>query len=495
MRRAALLLFAAVSLLYLSFPTQNYYWDGIFFAQIIEEDPGGLWYLHPNHLLYNPLGRMLWLGLNAVGMDLRALTVLQVLSSLTGAAAVAVLFCVLLDLETSPYTALCLSLALAFSATWWKFATDASSYVPATLLLVLCLRLLVKKDRPQFVLTGLIHSAAMLLHQLAILFYPAAVLAFWSRTAGQPRRERLKGIASYTLAAAIPTGVTYVLAFAFKNDHWTVREFARWVASYSPDASFSFALGKNLATSVVGHVRLVLGGNMRLVMDQRSPVSAVAAVALVATLLILIRRFVQKPPQSLPLLENLRRLLPALAVWWAVYVVFLLVWLPHNTFYRLFYLPALVLMAAGFVHGPKTKYNRLALSVAALFLVNFGFYIYPQSRPGTNPSVVIADEMRGVWKPGDVVYWDVYAADNRTIRYFSPEVEWKELWGRAYINLLEDSFAHSTGLWFDSVALEQFRRRDPEFEAWLREKISIEESYEFPVGDHVVGFVKLVKKG
>jgi hypothetical protein len=335
----------------------------------------------------------------------------------------------------------------------------------------------------------------MLLHQLAIFFYPAAVLAFWSRTSDRPLRERVKGIAAYSLAAAVPTAVTYALAFAAKNDHWTPAEFMKWVTFYAPDASFSFALGKNLLTSIVGHVRLVFGGNMRLVMAQRSPVSAVAAVALLATLLILIRRFAQKPPKVIHLQENVRRLLPAFAAWWGAYALFLLVWLPHNTFYRLFYLPALFLMAAGFVNGPRTAHNRLALCVAALFLANFGFYIYPQSRPGTNPSVVIAHEMRGVWKPGEVVYWNVYATDNRTIRYFSPEVQWKELWGRAYINLLEDSFAHSRGLWFDSVALADFRRRDPEFAAWLRDHVRIEESYEFPVGDHVVGFAKLVKKG
>jgi hypothetical protein len=185
---------------------------------------------------------------------------------------------------------------------------------------------------------------------------------------------------------------------------------------------------------------------------------------------------------------------PMLGVWCGVYIAFLVAWLPHNTFYRIFYLPALVLFVAGFAAEGRTKHNRLALGVAALFLLNFGFHIYPQSQPGTNPGVVIADQMRGVWKPGDVVYWDVYAADNRTIRYFSPEVVWKELWGRAWVVLLEDSFGHFKGLWIDSVALAKFRQQDPEFEAWLRDNVRIEESYEFPVGDHVVGFAKLARK-
>ena len=494
MRRAALLLFAAVALLYLAFPTQNYYWDGVFFAQIIEEDPGGLWYLHPNHLLYNPLGRMLWLGANALGANVRALTVLQILSSLTGAAAVAVLFCVLLELEISAYSAFCLSAAFAVSATWWKFATDANSYIPSILLLLLCLQALVRREGARFTLAGLIHAGAMLLHELAILFYPAGVWIVWEKTNGRPRSERFRAIGAYTLAAALPTAVTYVLAFAVRHDAFSPGEFLSWVASSSPDATFSFTMGKNFLTSLVGHVRLFVGGNLRTVLQQRSPVSGVAAMGVVVTLLILLRRFVQRPPKLAAAPDALWRLFPAFLAWWAAYALFLLVWLPHNTFYRLFYLPALFLLAAGLVQGAKTKYNRLALCVATLFLANFGFYIYPQSRPGTNPAVAIAQEMRGVWKPGEVVYWDVYVADNRTIRYFSPQVEWKELWGRAYINLLEDSFAHSKGLWFDSVALEDFRRRDPEFAAWLNEHIRIEETFEFPVGGRVMGFAKLAKK-
>jgi hypothetical protein len=106
----------------------------------------------------------------------------------------------------------------------------------------------------------------------------------------------------------------------------------------------------------------------------------------------------------------------------------------------------------------------------------------------------VAEQMRGIWKPGDVVYWDVYAADNRTIRYFSPQVQWRELWGRAYTNLLDDSFANFNGLWFDSVALADYRKHDPQFDQWVREHITIEEAYEFPVGGHVVGFAKLTKK-
>jgi hypothetical protein len=44
------------------------------------------------------------------------------------------------------------------------------------------------------------------------------------------------------------------------------------------------------------------------------------------------------------------------------------------------------------------------------------------------------------------------------------------------------------------VALAKFRQEDPELEAWLQQNVRIEESYEFPVGDYVVGFTKLARK-
>ena len=194
MRRYGLLIFFAVLIVYLSFPTKNYYWDGLSFAQDIEDGNAGPWYLHPNHLLYSPLGQQLWLAANAAGLNLRALTVLQFLSMVTGAATAAVLFCIFLELGTSGYVASCMALVFAFSATWWKFATDADSYVASTFFLTVCVWLLVRKPRSRALTVGIVLSAAMLLHQLAALFFPAALLALWIRGKDETLGHRLKEI-------------------------------------------------------------------------------------------------------------------------------------------------------------------------------------------------------------------------------------------------------------------------------------------------------------
>src|SRR5213594_400682 len=134
----SLIIYSAVLLMYLSLRTVNYYWDGISFAYDIEHaDRSRL--LHPNHLLYSPVGYVVWSETNKVIPGVRALDVLQILNALFGSAAVAIFYRLLLSQFQSRYIAACLSLILAFSATWWKFSTDANSYIPSVFFLLTAL--------------------------------------------------------------------------------------------------------------------------------------------------------------------------------------------------------------------------------------------------------------------------------------------------------------------------------------------------------------------
>ena len=128
---------ALVLTLYAAFPTRNYYWDGVSFALAIESpDPLSGLFLHPNHLIYNGIGYVLWSRLRAFGFDLRALVVLQTLSIIAAVLSVWVLHRLLLRITNSAYVATSLAALFAFSSTWWKFATDADAYILGTLALI-----------------------------------------------------------------------------------------------------------------------------------------------------------------------------------------------------------------------------------------------------------------------------------------------------------------------------------------------------------------------
>src|SRR5215467_5975956 len=93
---AAWLLCIATAAIYLAFPTRVYYWDGIVFAQMIEDaarlNPS---LVHPNHLIYNFAGYLFYKLLRTLGTDIRALTALQILNCLLSALCARVLFSIL----------------------------------------------------------------------------------------------------------------------------------------------------------------------------------------------------------------------------------------------------------------------------------------------------------------------------------------------------------------------------------------------------------------
>src|SRR6476659_4659572 len=76
------MLFIVLIIIYLSFPTRNYYWDGITFAHTIENAQQFKALIHPSHLLYNVLGYIFYHVLLGVGFTIRALTALQILNAL-----------------------------------------------------------------------------------------------------------------------------------------------------------------------------------------------------------------------------------------------------------------------------------------------------------------------------------------------------------------------------------------------------------------------------
>jgi hypothetical protein len=115
-------------------------------------------------------------------------------------------------------------------------------------------------------------------------------------------------------------------------------------------------------------------------------------------------------------------------VWLAAYAVFLFFWLPSNTFYKLFCLPAIIVIIAHVLTGYQgPRRYRLALFVATMALANLAFYIYPYSRPDYNQALRFAHRMGQVWPEGTVVYYSDFIVDDWFIRYFNPRTSWKQI--------------------------------------------------------------------
>ena len=216
----AWIVFPAILLIYLLFPTKNYYWDGVFFAQVIEQ--AGRFHptlLHPNHLIYNVVGYALYRVSQGLGFQLRALELLQIVNSVVSVVAALLLYRILRLVIDSRYLRWCLVLMFAFSATWWKFSTDANAYIPSVFFLLLAFSFVLPPARPRPWLVTLVFVIAVCFHQLAVFYYPVFALGLWWQAQPLDRnRGRLSVLLFCVLSPTLALAAYYYSFYLASGD-------------------------------------------------------------------------------------------------------------------------------------------------------------------------------------------------------------------------------------------------------------------------------------
>ncbi len=501
-----LILFITIAAVYLGFPTKNYYWDGIAFAQTIEDaariDPS---LLHPNHLIYSLVGYIFFHFIRFLGIDIRAVLALQILNALLGALCAVVLFQVLRRVLRSTYLSLSLTLLFAFSATWWKFATDADSYIASVLFLLISFYLLLPRRKARPLLIALAFSLSMLFHQLAVFFYPVIVVGLCLQSRESPQKHCLLNPLFFTLAAFGITFTAYCYSYYLITGTFDFGRFMHWITSFSPDVSFSFDARSNFFYSLRGHGRLFFGGRFNAIKELMNPLIVALMICLAVALLVFLYKLVRnvaKPDlewlKSLKRDRGLRSVLLLSTLWAAGYLIFLFVWLPHNTFYRLFYVPALILivgviLAARERAQPRARTYRLALLVVIISLCNFLFLIFPSTHTQSYPPLAIALAMHQAWPNGTVIYYGAKNADNSLVRYFNPGTSWRELPPDTaeFDSDLRDVYARGGTAWLETSAIDQLSAR-PVGEEWMKQHSQEETRHSFVNKAYNLRFVQVI---
>ncbi|HEY3578970.1 MAG TPA: hypothetical protein VGK82_00430 [Pyrinomonadaceae bacterium] len=469
--------------LYLAFPTKAYYWDGVVFAQAIEDVASGstptISLAHPNHLVYSFAGYFFYrllLGLG-FGAELRAITALQILNSIFSAGSATILFLILRETFRSTYLPACMTLLFAFSATWWKFSTDANAYIPSVFFLLLCFYLVLPGRRSRPLSCALCFFAAMCFHELAVIAVPVFALGIYLQDSALARERRLRNAVIFAVVSVVLIVGAYALAFYFATGSLNIARLLHWSASYSPDADTRFAFWSNLGYSLRGQVRLFFGGRLNLLRGLMNPfivlLVALFAIAVLwllegvlANLLTLKRRLrdvrLSGQPKYVRLLSQQKIVLLLAIVWAVVYLVFLFFWLPQNTFYRLFYLPAIIILLGLALSRVPTAASRrrfvTAAFVVAAGLANFLFLIYPYSHVEKYPPLEFALEMNREWPAGTVIYYGSQNSDEALVRYFTKGTEWQ---------LLPAELPESAGAWLETSAIDRLSST-PEGARWLQ---------------------------
>jgi hypothetical protein len=451
-RKWCALLLALPLFTYLFLPTRNFYWDGIAFAINIEKHLPPAALIHPNHFAYTLWGAWLYSLSETAGIHTRALFVMQAANSLLAGLCVILLYrC--LRLRNVPVTlGVPAALVFGFSATWWRFATDANAYIPSIFLL-LCTYVLIEYPRVT-VLAGLAQAGAMLFHELAFLFLPVVLLRL---------RKSRRSMLAFTASALIPVAASYLAGYRAVSNDATITGLCSWITSRSSDSAFSFDPLTNAALSLRGTFRLLFGGRLSYFAGdgQSKTVLAVLIIATVSFLLCLWRAVRGRDEVSFPPHH--------LLAWMSVYAAFLFFWMPQNTFYRLFYLPPLIAILATMLrHAPMTRIV-VWLFVPVLSLWNFVFLVYPESRSEFNVPLRFGLAQQNAWPPGTPIMFHRFHPDLWTISYFNQQAAWIGI-EQPDLNELERNLEYARSerkpLWLEATAYDLIAA-NPEGRRWL----------------------------
>jgi hypothetical protein len=475
--RLALSVVVPAAILYAVFPTCDYYWDGVIFSLGIESASGAgiAPLIVPNHLMYSVLGFGIYWPFHQLSAAVRALPVLQLLDTIASLLSALLLFRLLYRLFEERYAALALTAIFAFGATWWRYSVDADAYIVSTLfILAAATRLLLHGTRRLWV-TGAWHCAAMVMHQLAVFFLPAVWVTILLNRNRSLRWRLLTGTA-YTAATGTLTLAVYYAGFRIPNSQPIYRSFGAWVTSHSGDSAFSFRPGYILGGTFKSYVQLFFGGRIRNLVEFHN----LATLILAAVLVIAITAFltiVWKYRSDFVLLEQAiaehaigSRTLAICGAWFLSYAIFLLFWLPRNTFYKLLVWPALIFLLGWVLHafrerGGARRY-RTALFAGIVLLWNFVFFVYPNSKPESNPLLVFADSMQPHWPSGTTVYFQTFNTDDWLIRYKNPQTVWQSL-NCAAPNCAGRLAENTETFWLDTTALDFLEKASPGMRVWL----------------------------
>jgi hypothetical protein len=400
---------------------------------------------------------------------------------------------------------LILALLFAFSATWWKFSTDAVAYVPAVLFLLVTFYLLLPDRPPRPLLVALVFSAGICVHQIAVIFYPVTALGLWLQTPSLAARRRVWLIIQSGSVACLLTIGAYCAALYARRGAFDTREFFHWITYHPSDSNFTFNLISGSLYTLRGQVRLFVGGRFNYLAGLVNPVS----IALLLFLLVLIGALVfnllpiRKRPagyNAVALRQPIetRALMLLCATWILCYNAFLFVWLPFHTFYRLFYLPALVLLVGILLvtktRMDQTKLRRIALLTAIMATTNFLFLIFPYAHVQKNPPLQLALEMNKVWLPGTIIFYGSSNPDNRLFNYFNPATEWRQLTPAEWNKLegeLQSMHAQTHSAWLDVTAAEGIAA-SPGGTAWLEAHSGGQPPYELRDPAYKIKYVQIM---
>lgn len=428
-------LITCVFIVYIAYVTRTYYWDGILFSLNIESVYNGQLpaaaLFHPNHLLYTALGFLLYGAAQSLGLHLRAVTILQLANVFVSCGTLYVIYLLARRLTQSSSVSFFCSLLFAAGATWWKFSTDADSYIISVFLITLTFLSLIR-PRQNAVAAATFHCLAMLFHELAVFMYVPVIRAIASDRQRSITR-RWFTCAAYVAGTGAAVTIAYLLFYS-RADHKVYPTLTSWITSYASSSGFSYSLGQIAVPYLTNCAKLFIGGRLSLMGHYVSAAMCIAlaicAIAVVGCI-ILWRRAVSNAPESNTTKDIVDgRAVSLVWLWFVTYAVFLAFWIPGSAFYKLFTWPAIVLLIGIYVAKRPTAaghVNALVSLAIAIAAWNFAAFVYPHSHATADPVLTLAERVNIELPKPATIYFSSFDPDDWYLAYFAPGRTWVPL--------------------------------------------------------------------
>lgn len=418
-----LLLTALAGSFFIGHLSFQYNFDGTVFAFRVEKAvvAGGVWELfHPRHLLYEPLGYLVYKSAYLLGTGLRSIIWLEMLDALFGALAVALFHRLMLGICCDRVISAGACMCLAFSFGFWFFSVEPEVYVPGVFFLLLCFWLLlwcIKSGRGRVFSAVVLGAASALsaanhvvngLFIIVIFFGLLLYLPGRGDSGGDKKGINLFAAISAVLVFSVILGVLYYVVAA-NSGLAQETGAARWFLGladprtpYGYTKSYWFFNARAPGYWLEGMKSLVLAAGSHLLVKGtllKCVYYASIVIIFFMCFLYIIRLILLRGRE--------KGVQPLLWLWFAPYALFSMAWEPRNFEIKLFLLaPFYMLLFSGLKdQGGKGRALRFVPLILAglLFVFNYFGSILPGSDKSSNLDLSRAEFIMENTEPEAVV--------------------------------------------------------------------------------------------
>src|SRR5690348_14382741 len=217
---------------------------------------------HPHHLLYHYYAH-LWLGLfRHIFPGISDHYIIESFTAVWGSGILAVSYLFLRNRFNLTQGLAALSVTLiAFSFGTWFYSVNIEVYAPP-LFFILCTLFIITKKQPvqsDVWKVAILHSFAILFHQVNILFTP--VVLYWIFH-NRARLNFASSFLKYAVLGFMLTGGLYLFCGTFFEHKLTVTSFSDWILGYTKGNSYWQTLTMKTPLNVAaGFSRAFIGGH------------------------------------------------------------------------------------------------------------------------------------------------------------------------------------------------------------------------------------------